>query len=141
MMLIGGRGYEGRVIRQLQSGSSQSSCCARYGGPARRRYRGALLLATATRPSDRDVARIAARVERVVALVGVASKAPSALLRRASALFDWFVARLMQLPAVQNLRQKQNIRHARAAAGELHLARSIFGLAACNSMARLKHRL
>jgi hypothetical protein len=78
------------------------------------------------------VARIAARVERVVALVGVASKAPSALLRRASALFDWFVARLMQ---------KQNILHARAAAGELHLARSIFGLADCNSMARLKHRL
>lgn len=33
MRPIGDRGYEGRVFRQLQSGSTQSQCCARYGRP------------------------------------------------------------------------------------------------------------
>ncbi|RWH84015.1 MAG: replication protein C [Mesorhizobium sp.] len=85
-----------QLVRQAKAEKSAASA-------ALRRYRGALrnlryALATVTAPSDRVLARIAGRVERVVALVGVASKAPSALLRRASALFDWFVERLMQLP-------------------------------------------
>ncbi|RUW17402.1 MULTISPECIES: plasmid replication protein RepC [unclassified Mesorhizobium] len=84
------------LVRQAKAEKSAASA-------ALRRYRGALrnlryALATVTRLSDRALARITGRVERVVALVGVASKAPSALLRRASALFDWFVERLLQLP-------------------------------------------
>jgi replication initiation protein RepC len=105
--IVDGCGIDMRILvarfRELDQLVRQAKAEKSAASTALRRYRGALrnlryALATATRPSDRALARIAARVERVVALVGVASKAPSALLRRASALFDWFVERLMQLP-------------------------------------------
>ncbi|WP_183613727.1 plasmid replication protein RepC [Rhizobium leguminosarum] len=85
-----------QLVRQARAEKSAASA-------ALRRYRGALrisryALATVTGLSDRALARIHGRMERVVALVGVAAKAPSGLLRRATALLEWFVERLMQLP-------------------------------------------
>ncbi|MEY9323429.1 plasmid replication protein RepC [Sinorhizobium fredii] len=85
-----------QLVRQARAEKSAASA-------ALRRYRGALriaryALATVTSLSDRALARIHGRMERVVALVGVAAKAPSGLLRRATALLEWFVERLMQLP-------------------------------------------
>ncbi|RWD39557.1 helix-turn-helix domain-containing protein, partial [Mesorhizobium sp.] len=105
--IVDGCGVDMRILiaryRELDQLVRQAKAEKSAARAALRRYRGALrnlryALATVTRLSDRALARIAGRVERVVALVGVASKAPSALLRRASALFDWFVERLMQLP-------------------------------------------
>jgi replication initiation protein RepC len=70
---------------------------------ALRRYRGALrnarhALATAAEHSEYILGRIGARVDRVSNLVGVAGKASSRLLRRATALLEWLVERLMHLP-------------------------------------------
>ncbi|MBX5260632.1 MULTISPECIES: plasmid replication protein RepC [unclassified Rhizobium] len=70
---------------------------------ALRRYRGALrkarqALAVAAGHSERALARLAARIDRVSDLVGIAGKASSRMLRRATALLEWLVERLMQLP-------------------------------------------
>ncbi|WP_104668675.1 plasmid replication protein RepC [Ensifer adhaerens] len=70
---------------------------------ALRRYRGALrnarqALATPAEQSRRVVGVIEGRIDRVADLIGIAGKAPSRNLRRATALLEWFVDRLMQLP-------------------------------------------
>ncbi|ASY74405.1 plasmid replication protein RepC [Sinorhizobium fredii] len=70
---------------------------------ALRRYRGALrnaryALAIATEHSEHVVRLIEGRIDRVSDLVGVPGKAPSRMLRRATALLDWIVERLMRLP-------------------------------------------
>ncbi|MBD9524432.1 replication protein C [Ensifer sp. ENS02] len=70
---------------------------------ALRRYRGALrnarqALTAAAEHSQRAAPRLAARIHRVSDLVGIAGKAASGVLRRATALLEWFVERLMQLP-------------------------------------------
>jgi replication initiation protein RepC len=70
---------------------------------ALRRYRGALrnarhALATAAEHSEYILGRIGARVDRVSNLVGIAGKASSRMLRRATALLEWLVERLMHLP-------------------------------------------
>lgn len=70
---------------------------------ALRRYRGALrnarqALAIAAEQSEAAMALIQGRIERVSDRVGIAGKATSRMLRRATALLEWFVERLMQLP-------------------------------------------
>jgi replication initiation protein RepC len=70
---------------------------------ASRRYRGALrnarqALAIATEQTERVVKLIEGRIDRVSDRVGVAGKATSSVLRRATALLEWFVERLMRLP-------------------------------------------
>jgi replication initiation protein RepC len=42
--------------------------------------------------------RIGARIERVSNIVGIAGKASSRVLRRATALLEWLIERMMQLP-------------------------------------------
>ncbi|USJ28590.1 plasmid replication protein RepC [Ensifer adhaerens] len=70
---------------------------------ALRRYRGALrtarqALAIATEQTERVVRLIEGRIDRVSDRVGIAGKATSSVLRRATALLEWFVERLMRLP-------------------------------------------
>ncbi|RVG79120.1 plasmid replication protein RepC [Sinorhizobium meliloti] len=70
---------------------------------ALRRYRGALrnaryALSTAARLSEDSLSRIGARIERVSNIVGLAGKASTRVLRRATALLEWLIERLMQLP-------------------------------------------
>ncbi|WP_114217231.1 plasmid replication protein RepC [Ochrobactrum sp. 3-3] len=68
-----------------------------------RRYRGAVrnlryALATVEDLPARLRAMIEKRFARVLDAVGIASKASSAVLRRATALIEWIVERVMQLP-------------------------------------------
>ncbi|MDX0190342.1 replication protein C [Sinorhizobium meliloti] len=70
---------------------------------ALRRYRGALrnvryALSTAAELSAQVLDRIASRIERVSDFVGAAGKASSGMLRRATAILEWLVERLMRLP-------------------------------------------
>ncbi|RVI62675.1 plasmid replication protein RepC [Sinorhizobium meliloti] len=70
---------------------------------ALRRYRGALrnarcALSAAPGLSEDSLNRIAARIERLSNIVGIASKASSRVLRRATALLERLIERLMQLP-------------------------------------------
>ncbi|RVJ42693.1 plasmid replication protein RepC [Sinorhizobium meliloti] len=70
---------------------------------ALRRYRGALrnaryALSAAARLSEDSLSRIGARIERVSNIVGIAGKASSRVLRRATALLEWLIERMMQLP-------------------------------------------
>ncbi|MDW9359064.1 plasmid replication protein RepC [Sinorhizobium medicae] len=70
---------------------------------ALRRYRGALrnarhALSAAARLSEDSLSRIGARIERVGNIVGIAGKASSRVLRRATALLEWLIERMMQLP-------------------------------------------
>ncbi|MDX0486886.1 replication protein C [Sinorhizobium medicae] len=70
---------------------------------ALRRYRGALrnarhALSTAGELSAQVLDRIGSRIERVSDFVGVAGKASSGMLRRATAILEWLVERMMQLP-------------------------------------------
>lgn len=70
---------------------------------ALRQYRGMMrnareaLAAASTTHSEHARARIAARMDRVSALVGVATKASSRILRRATALLKWLMERLMKV--------------------------------------------
>jgi len=67
---------------------------------ARRRYRGALrnALSAAAQLSEDSSNRIGSRIERVSNIVGIAGRASTRVLRRATALLEWFIERLMQLP-------------------------------------------
>ena len=70
---------------------------------ALRRYRGALrnaryALSAAARLSEDSLSRIGARIERVSNIVGIAGKASSRVLRRATALLEWLIERMMELP-------------------------------------------
>ncbi|UFX12953.1 plasmid replication protein RepC [Sinorhizobium meliloti] len=70
---------------------------------ALRRYRGALrnacyALSAAAELSGQVLNRIGARIERVSNIVGIAGKASSRVLRRATALLEWLIERMMQLP-------------------------------------------
>ncbi|MHC2543366.1 replication initiation protein RepC [Sinorhizobium meliloti] len=70
---------------------------------ALRRYRGALrnaryALSAAARLSEDSLSRIGARIDRVSNIVGIAGKASSRVLRRATNLLEWLIERLMQLP-------------------------------------------
>ncbi|RVO72939.1 plasmid replication protein RepC [Sinorhizobium medicae] len=70
---------------------------------ALRRYRGALrnaryALSTAAELSAQVLDRIASRIERVSDFVGAAGKGSSGMLRRATAILEWLVERLMRLP-------------------------------------------
>ncbi|MDW9645856.1 replication protein C [Sinorhizobium meliloti] len=70
---------------------------------ALRRYRGALrnaryALSAAARLSEDSLSRIGARIERVSNIVGIAGKASSRVLRRATDLLEWLIERMMQLP-------------------------------------------
>ncbi|MDX0134925.1 replication protein C [Sinorhizobium meliloti] len=70
---------------------------------ALRRYRGALrnaryALSAAARLSESSLSRIRARIERVSNIVGIAGKASSRVLRRATVLLEWLIERMMQLP-------------------------------------------
>ncbi|MDX1017012.1 replication protein C [Sinorhizobium medicae] len=82
---------------------------------ALRRYRGALrngryALSAAAHLSEDSLSRIGARIERVSNIVGIAGKASTRVLRRATALLECLIEQLMQLPrrsaeaqAVQNM--------------------------------------
>ncbi|QGJ79341.1 plasmid replication protein RepC [Sinorhizobium meliloti] len=70
---------------------------------ALRRYRGALrnaryALSAAARLSEDSSSRIGARIDRVSNIVGIAGKASSRVLRRATDLLEWLIERMMQLP-------------------------------------------
>ncbi|WP_457660598.1 plasmid replication protein RepC [Sinorhizobium medicae] len=70
---------------------------------ARRRFRGALrnaryALSAAEGLSEESLRRIGARIERLSYIVGIAGKASSRVLRRATALLEWLIERLMKLP-------------------------------------------
>lgn len=105
--IVDGCGIDMRILvvrfRELDQLVRQAKAEKSAANAALRRYRGALRnvrngLATATSLAVRALARMAGRIERVAGLVGVASKASSVLLRRATVLLEWFVERLMQLP-------------------------------------------
>ncbi|RWC69590.1 MAG: replication protein C [Mesorhizobium sp.] len=105
--VVDGCGIDMRILivryRELDELVRQARVERAATSAALRRYRGALrnlryALATVTGLSDRAQARIDARFEKIVALVGVAAKAPSALLRRATGLFEWLIERVLQLP-------------------------------------------
>lgn len=71
---------------------------------ALRRYRGALrnlryALASAEDLAARLHTMIEKRLGKVMALIGVAAKAPASMLRRATAILEWLVERVMQLPS------------------------------------------
>ncbi len=71
---------------------------------ALRRYRGALrnlryALATAEDLAARLHAMIEKRLDKIVAMIGVSTKAPASLLRRATAVLEWLIERVMQLPS------------------------------------------
>lgn len=61
-----------------------------------RNLRGALSNATNLHAGLRKL--VENRLERILQLVGTTSKAPAALLRRATRLIDWLMARLMNVP-------------------------------------------
>ncbi|RVM39048.1 replication protein C [Sinorhizobium meliloti] len=70
---------------------------------ALRRYRGALrnarhALSAAAELSAQVLDRIGSRIERVRDVVEAAGKGSSGMLRRATAILEWLVERLMQLP-------------------------------------------
>ncbi|RVG42409.1 plasmid replication protein RepC [Sinorhizobium meliloti] len=70
---------------------------------ALRRYRGALrnaryALSAAAELSAQVLDRIGSRIERVSDVVEAAGKGSSGMLRRATAILEWLVERLMQLP-------------------------------------------
>ncbi|MDX0178010.1 plasmid replication protein RepC [Sinorhizobium meliloti] len=70
---------------------------------ALRRYRGALrnaryALSAAAELSGQVLERIGSRIERVSDFVGAAGKVSSGMLRRATAILEWLVERLMHLP-------------------------------------------
>ncbi|RMI15012.1 plasmid replication protein RepC [Sinorhizobium meliloti] len=70
---------------------------------ALRRYRGALrnaryALLAAAQLSEESSSRIGSRIERVSNIVGIAGKASTRVLRRATALLECLIERLMQLP-------------------------------------------
>ncbi|RUV92012.1 MULTISPECIES: plasmid replication protein RepC [unclassified Mesorhizobium] len=105
--VVDGCGIDMRILivryRELDELVRQARAERAAASAALRRYRGALrnlryALATVTGLFQRARARLEARLEKIVALVGVAAKAPSALLRRATGLFEWLIERVLQLP-------------------------------------------
>lgn len=105
--VVDGCGIDMRILivryRELDELVRQAKAERAAASAALRRYRGALrnlryALATVTALSDRARARIEARVEKIVALLGVGAKVPSALLRRATGLFERLIERVLQLP-------------------------------------------
>ncbi|MER8563679.1 plasmid replication protein RepC [Mesorhizobium sp. M0578] len=105
--IVDGCGIDLRILivryRELDDLVRQAKAEKATARAALRRYRGALrnlryVLATVPDLSERDRARQEARLERVVALVGTAAKASSGVLRRATALVEWFIERVLQLP-------------------------------------------
>ncbi|CAN7752793.1 plasmid replication protein RepC [Mesorhizobium sp. LjNodule214] len=105
-LIVDGCGIDMRILivryRELDGLVRQAKAEKAAASAALRRYRGALrnlryALATATGLSERAQSRLEARLERVVAVVGIAAKASSAALRRATALFEWLIERALQL--------------------------------------------
>ncbi|UVC19354.1 plasmid replication protein RepC [Mesorhizobium onobrychidis] len=105
-LIVDGCGIDMRILivryRELDGLVRQAKAEKAAASAALRRYRGALrnlryALATATGLSERARSRLEARLERVVAVVGIAAKASSAVLRRATALFEWLIERALQL--------------------------------------------
>ncbi|WP_331375769.1 plasmid replication protein RepC [Sinorhizobium chiapasense] len=105
--VVDGCGIDMRILiaryRELDELIRQARVEKAAANAALRRYRGALrnlrrALAFANCIPQRTRARLEVRVEKVITLVGIATRAPSVLLRRATALFEWFVERAMQLP-------------------------------------------
>ncbi|MER9829793.1 replication initiation protein RepC [Mesorhizobium sp. M0134] len=105
--IVDGCGIDLRILivryRELDDLVRQAKAEKATARAALRRYRGALrnlrcALATGTDLSERTRARQEARLERVVALVGTAAKASSGVLRRATALVELFIERVLQLP-------------------------------------------
>lgn len=85
-----------KLVRQARAERAAASAALRCYRGALRNLRYALAIVTGL--FERARARLEARLEKIVALVGVAAKAPSALLRRATGLFEWLVERVLQLP-------------------------------------------
>ncbi|MER8886801.1 plasmid replication protein RepC [Mesorhizobium sp. M0816] len=105
-VIVDGCGIDMRILivryRELDGLVRQAKAEKAAASAAMRRYRGALrnlryALATATGLSERARSRLEARLERVVAVVGIAAKASSAVLRRTTALFEWLIERALQL--------------------------------------------
>ncbi|TIT21061.1 MAG: replication protein C, partial [Mesorhizobium sp.] len=105
-LIVDGCGIDMRILivryRELDGLVRQAKAEKAAASAALRRYRGALrnlryALATATGLSERARSRLEARLERVVAVVGIAAKASSAVLRRATTLFEWLIERALQL--------------------------------------------
>ncbi|MFC0804703.1 MULTISPECIES: plasmid replication protein RepC [Sinorhizobium] len=105
--VVDGCGIDMRILiaryRELDELVRQARVEKAAANAALRRYRGALrnlrrALAFANCIPQGTRARLEVRVEKVITLVGIATRAPSVLLRRATALLEWFVERAMQLP-------------------------------------------
>ncbi|TIL47997.1 plasmid replication protein RepC [Mesorhizobium sp.] len=105
-LIVDGCGIDMRILivryRELDGLVRQAKAEKAAASAALRRYRGALrnlryALATAAGLSERARSRLEARLERVVAVVGIAAKASSAVLRRATTLFEWLIERALQL--------------------------------------------
>ncbi|WP_376769257.1 plasmid replication protein RepC [Aminobacter ciceronei] len=106
-LIVDGCGIDLRILivryRELDDLVRQAKAEKATARAALRRYSGALrnlryVLATVADLSERARARQEARLERVVALVGTAAKASSGVLRRATALVEWFIERVLHLP-------------------------------------------
>lgn len=106
-VIVDGCGIDLRILivryRELDELVKQARVEKAAANAALRRYRGALrnlrrALASACCLPQRTRARLEVRLEKVIILVGIATRASSALLLRATALLEWFVERVMQLP-------------------------------------------
>ncbi len=106
-VIVDGCGIDMRILivryRELDELVRQARVEKAAANAALRRYRGALrnlrrALASACCLPQRKRARLEVRLEKVITLVGIATRAPSALLLRATALLEWFVERVMRLP-------------------------------------------
>ncbi|MER8967198.1 replication initiation protein RepC [Mesorhizobium sp. M0808] len=105
-LIVGGCGIDMRILivryRELDGLVRRAKAEKAAASAALRRYRGALrnlryTLATAISLSERARSRLEARLERVVAVVGIPAKASSAVLGRATALFECLIERALQL--------------------------------------------
>ncbi|AUX79118.1 plasmid replication protein RepC [Sinorhizobium fredii] len=106
-VIVDGCGIDLRILivryRELDELVRQARVEKAAANAALRRYRGTLrnlrrALASAYCLPQRIRARLEVRLEKVATLVGIATRAPSALLLRATALLEWFVERAMRLP-------------------------------------------
>ncbi|MER8870558.1 replication initiation protein RepC [Mesorhizobium sp. M0814] len=117
-LIVDGCGIDMRILivryRELDGLVRRAKAEKAAATAALRRYRGALrnlryALATATSLSERARSGFEARLERVFAVVGIAAKASSGVLRRATALFEWLIERALRLcPRSESVLETEN---------------------------------
>lgn len=127
--IVDGCGIDLRILivryRELDDLVRQAKAEKATARAALRRYRGALrnlrcALATVTDLSECARARQEARLKRVVALVGTAAKSSTGVLRRATALVEWFIERVLQLPRRPQVASEAEVSTCTYAENDMH---------------------